>query len=112
MKALCLLVALLLAIPAQGQRKVIGPCFTVHGRLSFWNGNPTARIWVIGTHRMLGVDNAYPDELNHLLDPPDFDKEVFGDFDVCPLTKRRPGRMQMVGIRHVTNAAVKKRNSN
>jgi hypothetical protein len=32
-----------------------GECFWVRGRLSAANGNPTFRIWPIGTHRMLGV---------------------------------------------------------
>ena len=30
-------------------------CHTVHGRMDLWNGAPTVRIWVIGTHRLLGV---------------------------------------------------------
>ncbi|HTO05622.1 MAG TPA: hypothetical protein VMR86_01070 [Myxococcota bacterium] len=34
-------------------------CFSVHGRLALGNGNPGRRIWVVGTHRMLGV---FPDD--------------------------------------------------
>jgi hypothetical protein len=30
-----------------------GPCFKVRGRMSFYNGNPTVRIWPLGTKRML-----------------------------------------------------------
>src|SRR5271165_2120409 len=33
-------------------------CYWTHGRLSVANGNPTYRIWRIGTHRMLGVFNG------------------------------------------------------
>jgi len=32
-----------------------GACFSVHGRLSAYNGAPSLRIWPIGTHRLLGV---------------------------------------------------------
>jgi len=32
-----------------------GPCFKVRGRMSFFNGNPSARIWPVGTKRMLGI---------------------------------------------------------
>ena len=33
-------------------------CYWTHGRLSVYNGNPTLRLWKIGTHRMLGVYNG------------------------------------------------------
>ncbi len=43
---------------------IVGVCFTVHGRLSAWNGAPTMRIWRIGTKRILGVhDGIVPESL-------------------------------------------------
>src|SRR5438045_754398 len=33
-------------------------CYWMHGRLSVYNGNPTFRIWQIGTHHILGVFNG------------------------------------------------------
>src|SRR5262245_48301115 len=34
---------------------VAGKCFTVHGRLSVYNGTPSIRLWPIGTKRLLGI---------------------------------------------------------
>lgn len=54
-------------------KRVMAACFSVHGRLSNWNGNPTQRIWIIGTKRVLGVrvDTVLPKSL----------EEKMGDFD-------------------------------
>lgn len=78
---------------------VRGACFRVHGRLSFYNGAPSARLWVIGTEHMLDVPSEkseMPDYLLKLM--PDFDDEVYGDFVVCPYKKHVPGRMQPVCV--------------
>jgi hypothetical protein len=48
----------------QSDPDLVGACFTVHGRLSAFNGNPTFRIWRIGTKRYLGVSGeVLPDPL-------------------------------------------------
>jgi len=49
-------------------------CYWTHGRLSVYNGNPSFRIWKIGTHRLLGVFNGpshFPPRI------PSFDDDVF-----------------------------------
>ena len=85
---------------------VVGKCFSVHGRLSVYNGTPSIRLWPIGTKRLLGIidpndaSNApgptvLPVEIKNKLD---WDKDVLGDFLVCPLTHQQPGRMQTVCI--------------
>jgi hypothetical protein len=85
---------------------LVGKCFTVHGRLSVYNGTPSIRLWPIGTKRLLGVidprdpsavpgRDTLPESIASKLD---FDKDVFGDFLVCPLTRSKPGRMQTVCI--------------
>jgi hypothetical protein len=67
---------------------------TVHGRLTYYNGNPSCRIWVIGTKRLLGVresgdEVAYmPKELRDLMS---WDREIFADFVVEPLTPYKQG---------------------
>jgi len=87
----------------------------VHGRLSVYNGTPSIRLWPIGTKRLLGVldpkdisaepgPNTIPPAVESKLD---FDKDVFGDFVVCPLTRSRPGRMQTVCIESGKNLAVR-----
>ncbi len=43
--------------PCKEHPALVGPCFTVHGRLATWNGNPTFRISRLGTNRILGVSD-------------------------------------------------------
>lgn len=90
--------------------RVIAACFLVHGRMSNWNGNPTRRIWITGTKRMLGVRDgtAFPAPLNEALG--DFDHEVYGDFEFCPFTPEKSGVMQVGCIAGVSNYQIKKRN--
>ena len=96
---------------------VAGKCFKVHGRLSVYNGTPSIRLWPIGTKRLLGildpndVSNApgptiLPPEIKSKLD---WDKDVLGDFLVCPLTRQKPGRMQTVCIESGKNLTVRQR---
>jgi hypothetical protein len=86
-----------------GNPTVVGECLLVHGRLSVWNGNPTFRIWPVGTKRMLGVREEFeaPTELDPYLGH--FDDVVYADFNVCPLTKPRPGVMQIVCVESATH---------
>jgi hypothetical protein len=95
--------------------QLIGKCFSVHGRLSVYNGNPAFRIWRIGTKRVLGVSDQrfalpeyrnIPEELAKQLDG---ENEILGDFLVCPFTRSRPGEMQLVCIESARNVAVRKR---
>jgi hypothetical protein len=74
---------------------------TVHGRLTYYNGNPSSRIWIVGTKRLLGIresgdEVAYmPKELRDLMS---WDREIFADFVVEPLTPYKQGGMQMVRV--------------
>jgi hypothetical protein len=71
---------------------IIGACFKFHGRLSMWNGTPTMRIWRVGTKRILGTrDEPLPENLAKEMD---WDTEAWGDFEVCPYTKERPGEIR------------------
>jgi hypothetical protein len=94
---------------------VVGKCFAVHGRLSVYNGTPSIRLWPMGTKRLLGVidpgdpSNApgptiLPIEIKNKLD---WNKDVFGDFSVCPLTRQRSGRMQTICIESGKNLVVR-----
>lgn len=85
---------------------IVAACFTVRGRLRFSNGGPSARIWRIGTHRMLGVtDEVLPGELDLRMN---WDTEAFGDFDLCPFTREDPGAMQFVCIESAKKVKYKK----
>lgn len=100
--------------PCRAQPTLVGKCFRVRGRLSFYNGNPTIRLWRAGTKRMLGVSASYsregyssiPEEIEKQLN---WENEVWGDFLVCPFTPQRPGEMQMMCIDEGKNVKVRKR---
>jgi len=89
--------------------RVIATCYTVHGRLNNWNGNPTRRIWIIGTKRMLGLRDGT--DLPAALEKPlsDFDHEVYGDFEFCPFTTQKSGVMQVGCVAAVSNYQIKER---
>ncbi|HWV99198.1 MAG TPA: hypothetical protein VNZ64_05835 [Candidatus Acidoferrum sp.] len=79
--------------------------FTVHGRLSFYNGTPSFRIWIVGTKRILGIrqnGNEQPDVPKDLRNLISLDRDVFGDFTVEPLTPSEPGVMQTVRVLSVS----------
>lgn len=120
MKGLLLAISLLLiaAYPAQVHAGEEGPsCPVVHGRLFVANGTPSIRIWKIGTRRILGVvspddhDSEHPSvfakEVWALIDGHQFHREVYGDFLVCPVTRSRPGWMQMVTLLRGFNLVVR-----
>lgn len=86
----------------------VGQCGAVHGRLSAANGTPTWRIWVIGTHHVLGVSGRsaqdseegtmLPANVRGAFGSNVFDTQLFADFDICPLERARPGHMQRVCV--------------
>jgi hypothetical protein len=96
---------------------LVGKCFKVHGRLSVYNGTPSIRLWRVGSKRLLGVID--PEDISGEPGPStiptsvrgklDWDKDVFGDFLVCPLTRSRPGRMQTICIESGENLIVRER---
>lgn len=90
-------------------KRVVSACFKVHGRLSNWNGNPTRRIWIIGTKRMLGIreDTDVPKSLSDKLGG--FDDVATGKFEVCPFKREKPGRMQIVCIASISGIKMSKR---
>lgn len=110
--ALCLYAACGAAQPADyacaADPHVVAPCFQVRGRLSYWNGTPSARIWRAGTTRMLGIHNdVLPPGLASQLRG--FDADAWGLFEVCPFTRDVPGHMQFVCIESWRDLAVRPR---
>ena len=110
----------------KGNPTLVGECFTVHGRMSFYNGTHNVRIWPIGTHRLLGVEYVPGSIDNPTEEHPDgvywmpialskistFGLEIYGDFDVCPLAKKRKGAMQFVCVESAKHLIVKDYNKN
>jgi hypothetical protein len=93
--------------------KVVDKCFKIHGRMSVGNGIGMT-IWRIGTDRMLAVgdvDIIFPDNLaDAVFKKGDiYDRDVFGDFEVCPLTKSKDGEMQWVCVESASRLVVQER---
>jgi hypothetical protein len=87
--------------------------FTVHGRLSAFNGNPAFRIWIIGTNHILGIYDhgqetpEMPDTLQNIFKD-NLQIRVYGDFTVEPLAKYHKGEMQLVRVVSFSNLVFKK----
>jgi hypothetical protein len=128
------------AAATQPQRKIpcktpenASMCYWTRGRLNFANGNPSYRIWKVGTTRILGVysgpgsqrvdplDNEHPEfpaNLAHAYvaeygrnvalnrDTPYLLGPVFAEFEVCPLEPDTPGTMQAACIESAKNIFV------
>jgi hypothetical protein len=100
--------------------EIAASCYWTHGRLNFANGNPSYRIWKVGTKRILAVYSGpsrfpprtdadselpeFPASVDKVFRPPD--NHIFADFEVCPLEPERKGEMQAVCIESATNIFV------
>jgi hypothetical protein len=99
-------------------------CYWTRGRITIGNGNPTFRMWKIGTKRLLGIfsgpsvshDRLSPDQEHPEL-PANVDKiwtirlgapPLYGDFEVCPLAPEHPGAMRPVCVESAKNLFVER----
>jgi hypothetical protein len=94
-----------------GNRRVVGECFKIHGRVRVVNGAGTV-IWRIGTDRKLWVEDEelIPENLAGAMYKNKGDvygRDVFGDFEVCPFTKSKEGEMQIVCVESATHLVVR-----
>lgn len=101
--------------PCREHPKLVGKCFTIRGRMNYWNGTPSVRIWPVGTKRMLGVSEGrfkidgyvnLPAAIEAKLS---WESDLFGDFVVCPFTPDEPGVMRLVCVDSATNLTVQAR---
>ena len=110
-------------------------CYWTHGRLVVADGNPTLRMWKIGTQRVVGVYSGpshFPprtiadDESPEL--PPELENayeadyrrwkrsdaqyyefpRIFADVEICPLEEEKKGEMQPVCIESAKKIFVQK----
>ena len=92
-----------------------GTCFSVHGRLSTYNGNPAVRLLNLRSRRVLGVSDqrfslpGYRNIPEDLVKRLEGENDIYGDFLVCPFTRPRPREMQLMCIESAKNVVVKKR---
>jgi len=110
--------AFLLATTLQSQQRqmckgnpdVVDQCFIFHGRVRIVNGAGMV-IWRIGTNRIVEVedeDNVPGNLRKALFKYDELGNDVYGDFEVCPLTKNKPGEMQMVCMESASHLVAKK----
>jgi hypothetical protein len=103
----------------KGNPKIVDACRTVHGRLSVYNGAWPFVIWVIGTNHNLAVVDmnpsptdeieALPDSVAKILQLPDV-LQVFGDYEVCPLSKFEQGLAEYVCVESASRLVTQRRN--
>ena len=99
--------------PCRQHPAVIGPSFVVHGVLRSYNGTPTARIWKVGTNRILGISEGlfylegYCNIPLWLKSKMGFDREIVGDFVVYPFTKDEPGKMRFICVDSAYNLRIR-----
>ena len=98
--------------------KLAGQCRTVRGRFFVANGTPSARIWIVGTKRLLGVtdgqgepegQSAIPDNVKRLMGDGPFYRDIYGNYEVCPLEPEKTGRMQTVCIEQASHLSARDR---
>jgi hypothetical protein len=99
--------AVLPAFPANAancKETTFGKCFNVRGRYAIYADGDY--LWIVGTKRILGTTN---DDLDKILEKAGWeDYAAYGDFNVCPTSKYRPGHMQGVCIESYANTKVRK----
>jgi len=98
------------AVAAEGWECTAPPveaCFKSHGRLSSQNGI-ALKIWLIGTKRIVAVEyTQIPSFLTKYLDlASPSHSYVYGDFEICPLEKDRPGHIRATCVRSAEKLVV------
>jgi len=101
--------------PCNQHPQLAGACYVVRGRMGFYNGTPSVRIWRVGTKRILGVSEGryrmegYANIPQAVVRQLSWDHWLFGDFTVCPFQPERPEAMRLVCVQGVTNTSVRPR---
>ena len=92
--------------------------FVVHGRLQCYNGNPSLRMWIIGSNRILGISEREEYQKEGIEPIPQrlvdifsdgrgwFTKKMYGDFLVEPLKPDVRGHMRPIRVLGVENLVV------
>lgn len=87
--------------------------FTIHGRLSCYNGGSNLRIWIVGSKRMLyvaGDSTPALERINKFFGDGGgwFSRDVYADFTVEPLISDTKGHMRPVRVLAVKHVVVTK----
>jgi hypothetical protein len=76
--------------------------------VSYSSGSPSLRIWLIGTKRVVGLEDfTIPSVIEPYLDAtsPEY-SFIYGDFEVCPVEPDKPGHMRRVRMVGAQNLVV------
>ena len=85
--------------------------FTIHGRLPYYDGGGEMRIWIVGSTRILSVEDAPANQkLNAILgeDGDVFSTTVYGDFTVDRTEADTKGHMRHVKILAAKNLVIER----
>jgi len=127
--ALCAVAAQ--ALPQQTAKRKIpcklaenaATCYWAHGRLGLYNGNPSFRVWRIGTTKIVGIHSGpgaqsrdaedgehpeFPANIEELVDQVVDGHRIFADFEICPFAPERRGEMQFGCIESAKHIIVEK----
>lgn len=80
-----------------------GMCYWTRGRLAFYNGNPSMRLWKIGTKRILGIYSGPNSERIDPLDNehPEFPANLDQSYDAdvkWQVTAKAQGKIPVEGV--------------
>lgn len=83
-------------------KEVVAPCYSVQGTLMY-HANMRPYLHISNSNRILGIKEQdglpiWPNEVSENLS---YDKDLIGDFTVCPFTKAEKNKMQLVCIEDV-----------
>ncbi len=90
-----------------------GACFEIRGRMAIYNGNPSLRIWPVGTKRLLALSErrgSMNEDYNvpkELLEQLSFGKAMYADFTICPFTDDEPGVMRLACVESAEDISIR-----
>ena len=91
--------------------EALNTAFTIHGRLHYYNGGGEMRIWIVGSRRILSVEDGPANQkLNSILgeDGDVFSRTIYGDFTVDPTEPDKKGYMRLVRILTIKNVVIER----
>ena len=97
----------------KAQPQLSGACFEIRGRMAIYNGNPSLRIWPVGTKRFLALSErrgSMNEDYNvpkELLEQLSYGKAMYADFTICPFTDDEPGVMRLVCVESAKNISIR-----
>lgn len=95
-----------LSVLCKGNPEVVDACRIIHGRLTL-SGDDGFLLWPVGTKRLMRVrgKHDFPESMYPIFTA-DLFAVVFGDYEVCPFEKDRPGWRRSVCIESASHLVI------